>query len=224
MAAALLSVHSFHVAFSQEARGYSLLVLPADTGELRSGQSHRIGSGDVALDSVRLQCCALRLRPYFRPSGAGRARAGDSFSASFPGASSRPWQSRLLRFGFLVAPMAAFVLLHHSDQIDWVPKPGLGEVAEFLTLLTGRGGVLLGVIYFALCGVAFWHSRGASGSGKEKWALRLLGLWLVLPPVLTLMASIIKPIFFPRYMVMCVPALVLLAARGIVRLSRLAGG
>jgi len=51
--------------------------------------------------------------------------------------------------------------------------------------------------------------------------VRLLALWLVLPPVLTIAATVIKPLFYPRYMVMCVPALVILAARGMVRLGRL---
>ncbi len=217
-AAALLSVHSFHVAFSQEARGYSLLgflLILASYALVKAIESDQETWRWILFAFSAALCVYAHIFALL-------VLAALALAIVFP----RPFRVELktmaitaLAFGFLVAPMAAFVLLHHSDQIDWVPKPGLGEVAEFLTLLTGRGGVLLGVIYFALCGVAFWHSRGASGSGKEKWALRLLGLWLVLPPVLTLMASIIKPIFFPRYMVMCVPALVLLAARGIVRLS-----
>jgi hypothetical protein len=111
--------------------------------------------------------------------------------------------------------------MHHSDQINWVPKPTLSEVLDFLKLLTSQGGILLIVVYLALCALAFWKSGGVHDSGKEVWALRLLGLWLVLPPALTLAATVFKPLFYPRYMVMCVPALVILAARGIVRLSHL---
>ena len=70
-------------------------------------------------------------------------------------------------------------------------------------------------IHLALCGLAL--SRVANQE-KEGWALRHLGLWLVLPPLLTFPATVVKPLYYPRYMVMRVPALVILAARGITHL------
>ena len=121
-------------------------------------------------------------------------------------------------FAFLTAPMAAFVLLHHSDQIDWVPRPTLADLRGFLDLLTGQGGILLVGVYLVLCCLAFLRPAGVTRPGKETWSVRLLALWVVLPPLLTLAASLIKPIFVARYMVMCVPALAILAARGITSL------
>jgi nitrogen fixation/metabolism regulation signal transduction histidine kinase len=78
-------------------------------------------------------------------------------------------------------------------------------------LLTSQGGIVLAVIYLSLCGLAFMLASEASQpekiqTDKEKWALRLLFLWLVLPPVMTLAATPVKPLFYGRYMVMCVPA------------------
>ena len=125
-------------------------------------------------------------------------------------------------FEHLCAPMALFVLLHHSDQITWIPRPTLADIYVFLTLLTSQGGLALVLLYFALCGLAFLQPDGEMRSEKDSWSLRLLALWLVLPPLVTLLAGVVaKPLFYPRYMLMCVPAMVLLAGRGIVLLSRL---
>jgi hypothetical protein len=127
----------------------------------------------------------------------------------------------VILFEHLAAPMALFVAVHHSgSQLAWLPRPALTGVWEFLLLLTSQGGILLVVVYLALCGFALTPTIGVGRSepGKEKWAVRLLLWWLVLPPLLTLAATPIKPLFYARYMVMCVPALVLLAARGLVRL------
>jgi mannosyltransferase len=220
IAAALLSVHSFHIAFSQEARGYSLLILllVVTTYALISATESNQEPWRWILFAITAALCV------YAHIFAILVLAAHALAIVFP----RPFRIRFstvavtsIVFGFLVAPMAAFVLLHHSDQINWVPRPAPGEIVEFLKLLTSQGGVVLVVAYFVLCGLAFWRADRTTDWGKENWALRLLGLWLVLPPALTLAASVIKPLFFPRYMVMCVPALVLLAARGIVRLSRL---
>jgi len=78
-----------------------------------------------------------------------------------------------------------------------------------------------------LCVFAFMSPSGRSDN--ESWALRTVGLWLVLPPLLTLAATPLKPLFAPYMLVMCVPGLIILAARGITNLleaswvQRLAG-
>lgn len=47
-------------------------------------------------------------------------------------------------------------------------------------------------------------------------------MWLLAPPVLALSISLAVPVFDNKYMVMCVPALILLAARGCTRLWTMA--
>ncbi len=220
IAAALLSVHSFQIAYSQEARGYSLLtfLLVLATYALITAIGSNQESRRWILFAITAALCV------YAHIFAVLALAAHALAVAFP----RPFRVRLgttamiaCLFGFLVAPMAGFVVLHHSDQISWIPRPSLGEIVEFLQLLTSQGGILLIGVYLALCGLAFWRADGVADSGKENWALRLLGLWLVLPPALTLAATVVKPLFSPRYMLMCVPALVILSARGIIRLSHL---
>ena len=217
-AAALLSVHSFHIHWSQETRAYSLLTLLlvlttyALISAMESNQERRHW---IAFAVAAVLCVYAHIFAVL-------VLAGYALVIMFP----RPFSVGVrtiifpgVVFAFLVAPMAAFVLLHRDGgPINWIPQPTLAEISEFLELLTGQGGIFLVVIYLALCSLAVLYSTKTTWSEKEGWAIRLLALWLVLPVLLTLGASLIKPVFYPRYMVMCVPALVILAARGLTRL------
>lgn len=222
-AAALLSIHSFHIHWSQEARGYSLLTLLLVLAAyfLISALESEKNTGYWIAFAVT---AALS---FYAHIFAALVLAAYALSIAFPKpfrveAKTVAWVAIL--FEHLSAPMALFVLVHRGgSQISWLPKPSRVEISEFLRLLTGQGGALLLVAYLLLCGTAFLHPAGGSRSAKEKWATRLLLMWLVLPPLLTLAATPIKPLFYARYMVMCVPALVLLAARGLAYLYDLPG-
>jgi uncharacterized membrane protein len=223
IAAAMLAVHSFHIHWSQEARGYSLLILLLVLAayflvcalESKASRSLWIAFAITAALSFYAHIFAVFVLAAF------------AFSIAYP----KPYRIEkqtivwvAILFEHLIAPMTLFVVVHHSgSQIGWLPRPSLPAVNEFFLLLTSQGGIVLAVIYLSLCGLAFMLASEASQPEKiqaeqEKWALRLLFLWLVLPPVMTLAVTPVKPLFYGRYMVMCVPALVLLAARGLTLL------
>ena len=218
VAAALLSVHSFHIQWSQEARGYTLLIFLLVVAayflvcalESKDNRGYWIAFTVTAALSFYAHIFAVF------------ALAAFAFAIVFP----KPFNVEkrtiiwvAILFEHLAAPMALFVVVHHSgSQIAWLPRPSLQEISEFFLLLTGRGGAVLAVIYLALGGLAFVPASETNRPEQERWALRMLLLWLLLPPLLTLAATPFKPLFYPRYMVMCVPALVLLAARGLAYL------
>jgi mannosyltransferase len=228
-AAALLSVHGFHIQWSQEARGYTLLTLLLVLAayffiramESEKGYSYWIAFAVTAALSFYVHIFAV----FFL--------AACALSIAFP----KPYRARTqniilvaVLIEHLIAPMVLFVLMHReATQISWLQRPSLGDIFQFLLLLTGQGGILLLFIYFALGALAFVGSAGVDRSDraserrpeKDRWARRLLLLWLLLPPLVTLAASPIKPLFFATYMLMCVPALLLLAARGLVHLYNL---
>jgi mannosyltransferase len=221
-AAALLSVHSFHIHWSQEARGYSLLTLllvvaayflvcALESTERKEYWGYWIAFTISAALSFYAHIFAVFVLAAF------------ALSIAFP----KPFrvQTRTvvvvaIVFEHLIAPMALFVLVNHSgNQISWLPRPSPAEIWEFVLLLTGQGGILLLALYACLAGWVFMRPAGMIEREweKEKWAVRLLVLWLFLPPLLTLAATPFRLLFYPRYMVMCVPAMVLLAARGVTR-------
>jgi mannosyltransferase len=217
-AAALLSVHSFHILWSQQARAYSLLLLLlvlttyflVCAMESSDGSGYWVAFATVAALSVYTHIFAVLVL------------AAHALSVLFPKPYRVATRNILLAailFEHLIAPMAIFVLLHNSSQINWIQRPSWAEFWGFLQLLTSQGGIILAVVYLTLCGLAFLSPTAAVRSDKESWGLRLLALWLLLPPLMTLAASPIKPLFDPGFMVMCVPALVMLAARGLIKLS-----
>jgi mannosyltransferase len=235
IAAALLSVHSFHIQWSQEARAYSLLTLllavsayllvcGMESKEERS-TGYWIAFAVTAALSFYAHIFAVFVLTAF------------ALSMAFPEPYRVPTRTVVmvaLLFEHLIAPMVLFVLLQHGgSQLAWLHRPTLSDISEFLLLLTGQGGVFLVVTYLSLSGVALMYPAGRDQSDsdsngdkekekeREKWGLRLLLLWLILPPLLTLAASPFKPLFSPRYMVLCVPALVLLASAGVTRLHNL---
>jgi hypothetical protein len=52
----------------------------------------------------------------------------------------------------------------------------------------------------------------------ENWRYRFLICWLLFPPLFTLGLSLVKPLFVPRYFILCLPAFLLLVACGVARL------
>lgn len=216
-AAALLAVHSFPIHWSQETRAYSLLIL------LLVLTTYALV---VALESNQkllywMVFAVMAALCFYSHIFAIFVLAALALGIAF----SKPFRIDLpivvataAVFAFLCEPMIAFVLVQRADQLGWLSRPSSAEIYEFLKLLTSQGGALLVVVYLALCVVPFLRRAGIPRYDKENWALRLFALWLVLLPLLTLLASPFHPLFYPRYMVICVPALVILAARGLIKL------
>ena len=218
IAAALLSVHGFHIAFSQMARSYSLLLLLLLlTMYLLVSAMESQSTRDWGLFAVSAALCV------YAHIFAVLVLSAFALAIVFP----KPFRVEVRKvvfaailFEHLIVPMALFVLFHHSDQLDF-QKPTWTDFSGFLHLITGEGGAFLTVVYLILCALAFVSPGGRSE--KEGWALRTLGLWLVLPPLLTLAATPIKPLFAPYMLVMCLPGLIILAACGVTNLLDASG-
>jgi len=67
---------------------------------------------------------------------------------------------------------------------------------------------------------ALGASRVRSGGGPtgDAWGYALFFSWLVAPVVMVVTVSLVKPIFVPRFLIFCLPALLLLVAVGLCRL------
>jgi mannosyltransferase len=131
-------------------------------------------------------------------------------------------RDRLLRW--LVAAVAAVVVLSplivlgygQGRTLSWVTRPGLGTVTTMVTLFAGLRALVPLLAALALCGIA-------SGLGRlREITLVTVALpWLVLPPLILLAVSAVKPVYVERYVVFCQPALALLCAGGLAWLARL---
>jgi mannosyltransferase len=210
LAGGLLAVHPLVVAWMQQVRGYTLAMLLAVVATwalvraverrtwgawllyaltaMLAAYSHLYGGLVVAAHGV-----ALLL---------GRREALD--------------QKALTAWSILaVAAVPPLLFAHGGDvgQVDWIPAIDprwLGHVAS--QVAGGNVGILLFVGAAAILGLVTAR-RFAS------WSVLLVVAWLAVPPLVAVVVSLAyKPLLYPRYLIVCVPALVLLSAVGLSRL------
>jgi Dolichyl-phosphate-mannose-protein mannosyltransferase len=232
VAAALLAVHSFHIRYSQEARAYSLEVflLLLSTFfflQITEAPSRRgYWLAYILLSGAAVYChffAVLVVLAHWAAIGRGRLRA----------IGMKAIVSIASGFGLLLTPFAIHILFEKQQGLTWIPRPTLMFFLGTMRLLSGSGdgartvsSLSLTVFYAICCALALWGSylrgRGVV-SEKEAFATRLTLAWIVIPIAVTLIISLLaKPLFYSRFLLMCVPAIVLLAAQGLVTLGRLA--
>ncbi len=162
-----------------------------------------------------------------RPGGgSGQAGPPAAEAAADPGRQSaaepRAWLAR-----WLVAVAAAVVvpspLIYFGYQqghtLGWVTRPGIHAVNRMVTDFAGSGRLIPLVGIIAVGGIlAGWRS---CRPGQPALAVVALP-WLVLPPVILILASQVHPAYVERYVILCIPALALLGAAGLAGLARLA--
>lgn len=163
----------------------------------------------------------------------------------------RGWLRRgWLRPGWLIAAAGGVVVLipvlmisyRQRGQIGWMTKPHFSTVVALVKDFAGSKALVVPVALLALGGVAAAFLGGdrsggrssggdPSGSGMtgrgplSRMTPAAIALpWLVLPPVILLAGSQIKPAYSPRYVVFCLPALAILVAAGMSGLVRVLAG
>jgi mannosyltransferase len=197
--AMLLATQPFAVRFGQEARSYALALLCVVAASLalqRACERPTVARWGTWVVAVALAAYAHVLTLLAVVAEAVVVRRRIPMAA-------------VVAAGALTAPMLWFVLIRDTGQIAWLGPPDRGQIAWVLWKLTGEAGWMGVAAYAAAAAVAL---RGG-GIG-----VRLLLAWAVVPFVVLLAVSSAKPLFLDRYLLMVVPAVVLLAAAGIARL------
>jgi mannosyltransferase len=216
--ATLLAVNAYHVQYSQDARSYSLMVLLCLLSSLyflkclddpsRHNRIAYIVSSTLAVYAqffsllmVIAQWVALRTLDQ----------------GQVPRQTRKDWRWIAL----LASPVLAFVVTTGTGPLRWVQRPGLKDIWVFALHLTGNGGPWLLLACGAACMAVLlpvWRTRNLRRAPSDPWRYRFLLCWLVFPIALTLVLSLAKPLFVPRYFIFCLPALLLLVACGLARL------
>lgn len=219
--AALLAFNGYDIRYAQEARSYSLFVLLAtlSSGFLiaylkESTRPNRIGyvlcsilaayAHFYALLLIVAQYLAVLLRD--KPESEEQSKCEDLDTARL----RRAW----IAIGIAVLPLLIFVAKTGAGPIKWIKRPGFGDLARFSGYFTnGRA-----LIYLAACLLTLLPLRNKvfeRGLDWEKWRVQFLFIWLLFPIVLTVLVSFVRPVFLPRYMIFCIPALLMLVAAGL---------
>jgi mannosyltransferase len=224
LSALLLAVSTCAVVYSQEARAYSWLVLGT-------------------MVSTYLFARLIE-RPTFAIAYAYALTAGITFYFHYFGLlvplghavalvalprERRPWR-QLYAAGALIALFAAPVLwmihIQPGRHLDWVSKPSWLELYHLGVFLAAESGkavapVLL-VVELALV-VMFVQAMLAARRAKaesEFFSYALVASGLLTPLLISLLASVVRPVFFHRFLIICLPAWLLAVAAGALALKQ----
>jgi mannosyltransferase len=228
IAAALFTFNAYSVRYAQEARSYALFLLLAT---LSSGfiiallreptRRSRLGYIMVSVLAVYAHLYALLL--LVAHWLALRRLSKPPSSAQLSAQLRRAW----ITIGLAVLPLLIFVTKTGAGPIRWIQRPGLRDILEFYKDLAGGSNLGLLIVYAVACIVAllpFPKQKLArdqnSETGWDRWRSRFLLLWLLFPVALTVLLSFARPVFLSRYMIFCLPPLVILVAAGLARLRQ----
>ncbi|MGE5054806.1 MAG: hypothetical protein ACM3WP_11625 [Acidobacteriota bacterium] len=225
IAAALFTFNAYQVRYSQEARSYSLFLLLAT---LSSGllvwwlaeSSRRRLRGYIAASVLASYSHFYALLLIAAHWLALKLTRPPQSAEDLPGSRlRRAWWTT----GVLVLPLLIFVAKTGAGPIRWIHRPGLQDLVEFFEHLCGSDRWPLALLYCATCAIAassvgprLWK-RDPS---RDVWRLQFLLIWFFFPIVLTVLLSFARPVFLGRYMIFCLPPLLILAAAGLERLRR----
>ncbi|HEY4899839.1 MAG TPA: glycosyltransferase family 39 protein [Terriglobales bacterium] len=228
LAAGFMAINACDVMVSQEARAYSFLVLAVAGSTLllvrwmeRPSMAHAVAYALV-----------VGLTFYFHYFGILIPVAHAVSLVALP-ASRRPWRQMLLVAGILAvlaAPVLWMIHAQNVEHITWVQRPSFLELYHFGSYLaaeTGKavGGVLL-AIDLLLIGLFLksYPRRGSDGEdGLNRWRYAIVVSSFFVPVAISLLVSIVRPVFYHRFLIICLPFWVLMMAVGAeqVKLRRL---
>ncbi|MFN0151843.1 MAG: glycosyltransferase family 39 protein [bacterium] len=224
IAAALLAAHPFHVHFSQDARAYSLVVFLVIVSTdlfvraLQSPARARAWTAYALVAGLSVYAHVFALLVLLSHAMVFLAHRRRHAAAAIP-------RGAALLLAFLIAPMVAFLATQNKGRLGWVPHPTPEHLTRILNDLAGSDTAAAAVLALAaITSVLLLRPRraGAPGgdrSARDRGPALLLVLWFAVPFVVSAAFSAARPILVSRYLLMCVPALVLLLARGATLLA-----
>jgi len=223
IAAALFAFNAYSVRYAQEARSYALFLLltTISSGFLvafvrEPRRRHAWGYAIASVLAVYAHFYALLLLAAHWLALRALSR-GEEVGPSV----RRQMRRARIGIGVSVLPLLVFVAKTGAGPIKWISRPGLRDVLGFYEHLAGSISWLLTLIVALACIAAIlpvWQRLRARGQNWETWRVQFLLLWLFFPVALTVTLSFARPVFLGRYMIFCLPALLILAAAGLAEL------
>lgn len=219
--ALLFSINVAAIAYSQEARSYSLLLLLCLVSLLCF---LRIRNGSTGTILIYAMASALAVYAHFFAIFFLFAQWLSVLSQRPSGIRELPWRKYLAAIFLttcLISPALYYMAFRRSGQLAYIPRPHLHDLSQLLYFLTADEGKYrkpIALLYLLCCGVAVRRlvlRLRTRDSSPQNTGQILVILCAVLPIVVTFLISFWIPIFFPRYLLICLPPLVLLAGLGL---------
>ncbi len=214
VAAALLALHPYHLMLAQRARSYPLVILLVCLASLFFVRGLQQPAWLTWTAFAFLSAAAVYSHFF-----AVLVIAAQLLSLVALRASAIPWKmllSSLALIAITLVPFLAFMIFHgKASHVDWVQELSAQQVRWLLYSLTlGKARSLVYVSLWCIAAVSAFHQSKA-----ERWPYAFAFSWLLVPVGLVIAVSLRQPLLIERFLSICIPASVLLAAVGIVRLS-----
>jgi mannosyltransferase len=215
LAGLLFVLNAFLLQYAQTARGYTLVaglvVASCYCFVVELEQPSRASAVGLVVTS------ALAIYAHYFAAFVLLVEVGTVLALKRREALTRRWL--VIAAAVLVAcvPEARAASAAGTTGISWIPTPSAAAPVNFLSTLSG--GVLLAIGLGGLaCYAGFLALRNAPGTADTRWQTGFVAALLLVPILVSFALSFITPIFYPRYLIVTLPALVLIAAAGLVRL------
>jgi len=218
----LLTFSTCAVVYSQEARSYSWLLF----GTIVSTYFFVRLIERPTIPTALLYGVTAGVTFYFHYFGLLVPLAQWVALIALPNA-RRPWRSLVLSgalMTLLAAPVLWMVHIQPGRHLDWVSRPSLLEFYHLGVFLAAESGKAVGPVLLLIELVAvviffcsMW-ARRRDHDGSELFPHALVASGLLTPIIFTLLFSLVRPIFFHRFLIICLPAWLLACAAGIFSL------
>jgi uncharacterized membrane protein len=209
-ASLLLAIHAAHVSYSQEARAYTLAVLLCSLSMMLFVRLLEAPSSGTVVLYAAVTAAAMYTHFF-----AALIVPAQLVSLLALPRSRVPWRWLLAGTALttlLAAPIAMWVRTHDAGQLSWISHTNWGSVRQLFAFLLGSGIRI--PIFVALWYVALQHFLRLRRKGDSGWPYALVASWLLTPILLVLVASLHRPVLAARFLLICLPAVVLLGVEG----------
>jgi mannosyltransferase len=225
IASALFTFNAFNLRYAQEARSYALFLLLTVFSSGCLVLWLRKPARPTLLCYILATILAVYAHLYALLLIAAHWITLRLFGP--PTAGSKPALPKLRgawkTMGLASLPLLIFVAKTGAGPIRWIHRPGIRDLLAFWQQFSGGSNWMLPTIYAAACiaaAAATWKQLSRGDHNWYSWSARFLLTWLLFPIVLTVMLSFARPVFLPRFMIFCQPALAILGAAALARLRQ----
>jgi mannosyltransferase len=207
----LLAVSPFFVHYEQTARTYALVVLLVTLSSYffvreleQPSRATRVGfvlASALAINAHYMAAFVLLVQ--FLTLLAVKRRA----------ALTREWLLAAGAIAILCVPAAVTAHRQGTSGLDWIPTPSFSSLIDVPSEIAG-GKVLLITLVILAC-----YGLFRAIDDHRLWRAGFVAAWFLVPVLLVFAVSKLgRPAFLSNYLIVVLPALLLLAAAGLVRL------
>jgi mannosyltransferase len=219
VATLFFAMNACAIAVSQEARGYSLLVLGVVAStylfiRLIERPSFSLACAYGVVTGLTLYCHYFGM---FVP-------AAQVISLAALPDGRRPWKQLAVAGAFVgLAAVPVLWMIHIQDigHITWVERPSLLELYHLGVYLAAGSGKVVGALLLVLdllLLALFLQTLQTCWRDRQQdlrcWRYFLVASCLFAPVIIALLVSMVRPIFYHRFLVISLPAWVLTTAVG----------